>query len=333
MQLMFSNREDWRDGLRQHVLALDCSVSDPRSFQCDALIGRMCGTTVAELRVGASRLMRRAVDIDDCASASVKVVWQLAGRSRIQQGPSSARLEAGAWTICDPAREYAIDADKGAHFLLLLVPRAQCPGWLPAMQTLAACALPARGPAHIAMVALAAILREASPFDAESEATLQNSVVALIERALKIELGLRGFGAGHADRSIHLAQVQAYVLEHLADPGLNVARLAAVFGVSRRSLYNAFVPSGVTPHAFIQSAKLDRACVVLSDPALRYTPVADIARHCGFADPAHFTRAFHARHGVAPTAWRSRPRDWENPEACTNRQDDCTNWQVPVLTV
>jgi AraC family transcriptional regulator, positive regulator of tynA and feaB len=62
----------------------------------------------------------------------------------------------------------------------------------------------------------------------------------------------------------------------------------------------------VTPHAFIRSAKLDRACALLHQPAGRKNSVAGIARQCGFADPAHFSRAFHARHGVAPTAWRDQ---------------------------
>jgi AraC family transcriptional regulator, positive regulator of tynA and feaB len=176
---------------------------------------------------------------------------------------------------------------------------------LPALGSLAARALPSRGPAHIAMAALAAMLRDEALLDAQSDATLHDSIVALVQRALAIELAARGLEA-QAERTIQLAQVQAYILEHLADPGLNVGRVASVFGVSRRSVYNLFEPGGVAPHAFIQSAKLDRACELLHQPAARRNSVAGIARQCGFADPAHFSRAFHARHGVAPTAWRDQ---------------------------
>ncbi|HEX4232964.1 MAG TPA: helix-turn-helix domain-containing protein [Caldimonas sp.] len=56
----------------------------------------------------------------------------------------------------------------------------------------------------------------------------------------------------------------------------------------------------------IQNARLDRACALLEEPTASSVPVAAIARECGFSDPAHFSRAFRARHKLAPTAWRRR---------------------------
>lgn len=305
LELLFKTRDELHAGLRRYLLPLDCKVADPQSFQCHAVVARLCGNTVAEWRVDGSRLVRRAVDIGEGEGEFVKVFWQLAGRGQVRQGPNTATLEPGHWTICDPGREYAIELGKGARFLCLLMPRAQCPGWLPALGALSARALPSGGPAHIAMAALAAMLREVDCLDAESESTLHDLVVTLIARALTIELASRGLEA-QAERSPQLRHVQAYILEHLTDSALTIDRVAAVFGVSRRSLYNLFLPSGVTPHVFIQRAKLDRACALLNQPESRETSVAGIARQCGFADPAHFSRAFHARHGVAPTAWREK---------------------------
>jgi AraC-like DNA-binding protein len=111
---------------------------------------------------------------------------------------------------------------------------------------------------------------------------------------------------GRKERATELLRVVAYITEHLHDPRLNVATLARVFGVSRRNVYNIFLPSRVTPHAWIQNARLDRACALLE--ASGAGPVGAIARQCGFSDPAHFSRAFRARHRVAPTAWRHRAR-------------------------
>ena len=307
LELVFRRRDDWQDGLGRLVLPLDCSVAEPQSFQCSAVVRRLRGNTLAELRVDASRLTRRASHIDAGDADVVKVVWLLAGRSRTQQGPNSATLDVGHWTVLDPAREYALELDKGSRILLLLVPRAECPSWLPALNVLAGRALPGGGPAHIAMASLAAMLRDVVPLDVKSEATLHDSIIALIERALSIELGALGLEA-QPERSIQLPQVQNYVLEHLADTRLNVATVAAVFGVSRRNVYNIFRASGSTPHAFIQRARLDRACTLLNEPEGRRLSVASVARQCGFSDPAHFSRAFRARHGVAPTTWRGNSR-------------------------
>jgi AraC family transcriptional regulator, positive regulator of tynA and feaB len=243
VELRFRTRDDWHAGLRHYLLPLDCSVFDPHAFRCKALIVRLCGATIAELRMDASRLVRRPVDIDGAEHECVKVFWQLSGRSRFQQGPNSAVLETGNWTICDSGREYTIELERNTRCLLLLVPRPRCPQWLPALSALSARTLPAGGAAHIAMAALTAMLRDATPLDTDSETALHDSVIALIECA--------------------------------------------------------------PPHTFISDAKFNRACALLRVSASQVS-VAGVARQCGFADPAHFSRAFHARHGVAPTTWREQ---------------------------
>jgi AraC-like DNA-binding protein len=279
-------------------------VASSRAFECSAIVGRLNGNTVAQLRADESRMVRRPVDISSGRGRGhVKILWQLAGRARIEQGPHRSTLEAGTWTICDPAREYAIELDAGADFLLILMPREQCPGWIRAMNLLAAQALPAGGPAHIASAALVAMLRDIAPLDAGSEAALHDTVVLLVERALDLALQSHGL-QGEPEGSLQLRQVQAYILQHLGDHTLTVGKLATVFGVSRRSLYNLFASSELTPRAFIQNARLHRARKLLGQSNGHRVAVADVARQCGFADPAHFSRAFHERHGVAPTAWR-----------------------------
>lgn len=303
IELRFRGRDDWQAGLQRHLLALECSVADALSFDCHIVLAHLRGVTVAELRSDAAMLLRRAANAGRGEREVVKVLWQLAGRSQVQQSPNSATLQQGHWTLCDPACDYTLELGRGSRLLMVLVPRAQCPGWLPALHALAARALPMGSPGNIALAALTAMLRNPEPLDAQSEGTLHDLTMALIEQGLSHELEARGLAA-LAEQESRLPQVQAYVLEHLADPALNVGRLAAVFGMSRRSLYNLFVPSGVTPHAFIQGARLDRASALLKHPGSRHTAVAAIARQCGFVDPAHFTRAFHAHYGSAPTAWR-----------------------------
>ena len=83
LQLHFKDRNDWHAGLRQYLLPLDCSVADARAFHCSAIVGRLNGNTVAELHADESRIVRRRVDISSGQGGQlVKVLWQLAGRSR-----------------------------------------------------------------------------------------------------------------------------------------------------------------------------------------------------------------------------------------------------------
>ncbi|MDF3839874.1 AraC family transcriptional regulator [Cupriavidus basilensis] len=314
-ELRFEGCDDWQAGLERHILSYHCSVVDAKWFRCQAIVAHLYGNTVAEMRVDAARLERRAIDIDGADRTLVKVMWQLTGRSRIHQGRNNATLDAGTWAICDPGREYSLDFDKGARFLLMLLPHAQCSGWLSALGTLSAQALPACGPAHIAKTVLSAMLRDVAHLDGESERTLHESVIALVHRAVSFEMCSRGMLA-QSERSMLLTQVKAYMLEHLADHTLTVERVATVFAMSRRSLYNLFELGDVSPHVFIRNARLDRACSLLTDPTWCHAQMAHIALQCGFPDPAHFSRAFHARHGVAPSAWRELSlRAWR--EKCT----------------
>jgi AraC-like DNA-binding protein len=255
----------------------------------------------------AARLTRREAHVGCADSELVQVLWLLAGRCRVCQGPSHASLTEGGWTLVDQAREYSLQLDKGTRVLLLNVPRTACPGWLSALPLLAGAGLRNAGPAQIAVASLVAMLREAEPLDADTDAALHESVIALVGRALALEMQARGL-EGRKERATELLRVVAYITEHLHDPRLNVATLARVFGVSRRNVYNIFRPSRVTPHAWIQNARLDRACALLEESGAASVPVAAIARQCGFSDPAHFSRAFRARDRVAPTAWRHQAR-------------------------
>jgi AraC family transcriptional regulator, positive regulator of tynA and feaB len=267
------------------------------------VVAHLCGNPVAELRVDACRLSHLDAD---AAHGGVLVLWQLVGRSRVRQGADMALLEAGTWTVCDARRAFAIDFEQSARCLVILLPRAECAAWLPALDALAAHTLSALGPVHVARTVLSSLLREAAGFDGRSERALHDCVVALVAQALEVELAKRGLSA-QPKRSADFARIQAYILDHLGNKALTIERVAAAFGMSRRNLYNVFAAAGITPHAFIQDARLGHARALLSDPGWDTTPIVRIAEQCGFNDAAHFTRAFHARHGAAPRAWRSRP--------------------------
>ena len=197
--------------------------------------------------------------------------------------------------------------DKGTRVLLFLAPQELRDALLSALNALAALAMPSCGPAQIACVALAAMLREAAELDDASARTLRDAVVALLDHALETDMRARGVSM-HFGQPVNVGQLRAYVLEPIAERTLSVNKLASDFGISRRSLYNLFTATGETPHVFILHSKLERSARLLMDPALRRASIAWVARDCGFSDPAHFSRAFHAHFGKTPTLWRETGR-------------------------
>ena len=102
-----------------------------------------------------------------------------------------------------------------------------------------------------------------------------------------------------------LRELQAWVAEHLEDD-LTVARLAARVAMSERTFSRAFRrETGVTPAAWVEGLRVERARMALEDSD---AGVEIVARICGFGSVETLRRAFHRRLGVGPAAYRSRFR-------------------------
>ena len=87
----------------------------------------------------------------------------------------------------------------------------------------------------------------------------------------------------------------------LAEPW-TVDRLARVIGVSREHLTRAFIArAGVPPATWLRRRRMVMAAHLLRGG----TTVAEIARNCGFPDPAHFARIFKQHTGLNPQRFRN----------------------------
>ncbi|MBV8566519.1 MAG: AraC family transcriptional regulator [Methylobacteriaceae bacterium] len=115
---------------------------------------------------------------------------------------------------------------------------------------------------------------------------------------------LRHAGAGPAGRpgreASPIARARAYLDAHFAKD-IDLSELAAVAGLSRYYFLRAFRREiGLTPHAYLLNRRVNAARILLA----RGTPPSQAAAACGFFDQSHLTRAFKARTGVTPGAFR-----------------------------
>ena len=101
-----------------------------------------------------------------------------------------------------------------------------------------------------------------------------------------------------------LRKVDDYLRAHIGE-SLRLERLAEVAHLSLSHFCRSFkTATGIAPHQWILQARIDRARELLLQPRAR---LADVAVETGFADQAHFTRAFGRAVGQSPGAWqRSR---------------------------
>jgi transcriptional regulator GlxA family with amidase domain len=108
--------------------------------------------------------------------------------------------------------------------------------------------------------------------------------------------------AGPARRE-PLRDVQAHIAEHPA-ADLSVPALAARAYMSERNFARAFrAETGMTPAAYVEAARVERARRELETTDL---PVQAVAAACGFGTVETMRRAFGRRLGVNPAAYRER---------------------------
>jgi transcriptional regulator GlxA family with amidase domain len=100
-----------------------------------------------------------------------------------------------------------------------------------------------------------------------------------------------------------LRELQAWILDHL-DADLSVPALAARAHMSPRHFARAFAREvGITPAAYVETVRVERARQRLERGA---GSLDAVARECGFAGAETLRRAFHRRLGVAPSHYRER---------------------------
>lgn len=139
---------------------------------------------------------------------------------------------------------------------------------------------PARGRLGWATVQLVRALVTTATGDAREAAALQDSLVV---------------------------RVRAFIDDHLGDPALDPALIAAAHHVSVRHLYAQWSRAGqqAALAEWIMRRRLARARDRLADPDCRSLTITTVAHECGFADTAHFSRRFRQAYGISPRDWRA----------------------------
>ena len=85
---------------------------------------------------------------------------------------------------------------------------------------------------------------------------------------------------------------------------VSVGSLSAHFGYHPKYFQAYFkANTGVTPHRFILSVRLEHAKNLLNSTTMG---VAEVAQACGFVDPFHFSKVFHAWVGEPPREYSRR---------------------------
>jgi AraC-like DNA-binding protein len=223
-------------------------------------------------------------------------------------GPADARSACGArLEIRDLAQPFVLDALNGeaGDFLALWIPRSRVLRGFANELALHGLSLPRDLPAADIMAsALECFARHAESltldeFDAAATGLVELAASAINQR-LRTELG-PALGSPVAS----FVAIRRYIDQNIASPSLNAEKLAALFGLSRASLYRLFEPVGGVG-TYIRTARLSRAHQEIVAPQNADRRAGHIAMSLGFPSPAAFNRAFRETYGLSPKQARER---------------------------
>ncbi|TDD29588.1 helix-turn-helix domain-containing protein, partial [Kribbella turkmenica] len=135
-------------------------------------------------------------------------------------------------------------------------------------------------------------------------ADLLGSATAQLVRALLTSAADDDRRPPPAMADVLFTRITWYARQHLTDPDLTPARLAAEHNISVRYLYKLFAEQELSLEQWLITERLQGAARQLAEPANRHRSIAAVAAGWGFFDPGHFTRRFRQAHGMTPQEWR-----------------------------
>lgn len=275
----------WEDHNRSALIGLRCRMLGETPFDGTELNLQLDRMHLARVRGNAHVVERPAEVIRTSPSDSIAVYLAVLGEAFFYHEDGVLTLRPGQALICDADRPFMRGFSRGLEELAIKVPRATFRE-LTGLDEL-------RAP----------LVRDYARGDATAR-----TLARLVDRALRPDGGepvdertalhlIAGMtGRAPADPgTVHLANARVFVEDHLTDPGLNAARVAAGIGISERHLSRAFAAAGSSLPQYVLARRLERARgLLLADPR---PTIAEVAGRCGFGSVRYFSQTFRAHFG------------------------------------
>jgi AraC-like DNA-binding protein len=222
-----------------------------------------------------------------------KVAIGLHGRSVVTQHGRRVSLQPGDVTVYDTSEEYGVLSAVPFGLLVVLIPQDA----LDLTRDRVAAVAATRLVGEHARTARGALLELAA---GRGSGPAAEQAMAAVGHAVRAAPPVRL--PGRRDGEVLLARAKELIADRLADPGLTPDHVAALLGVSRRSLYDLFAAEVGPVARYVRTLRLERARDLLLAPGS--STVADVAVECGLPDPAHLSRLFRREYGVPPVRYR-----------------------------
>lgn len=247
----------------------------------------------------AARAVERTVGMGDAAAGTFKLLLQSSGEALVRHVGRRSRLTPGDMVLLDPARPFRLEMEPAYRQVVLELPRSLVLRHQPSLLGRAGARLDGAEPAHAALFrSLDVIVEKLAQLPPTQQARLQQGVLGLMGSLL----GAERLATSTAER--RFARACADLEANLTDPELSPGVLARLQGISRRRLDAICAGRGLSLERRIWQRRLERVADELQDPTQAHRSLTDVALSWVFNSVAHFSRAFRARYGQPPSAFR-----------------------------
>ena len=233
------------------------------------------------------------------------VITQLEGIRSYTQNGAGVILNSGDTTLIDSAFPWSSDGPGSDVRLYMRVPR-----WVMEDRLQTTTIPTARRISGLSTLG-ATLFHLANSLYRETDGLSQKEGTAIVEAYFDILSACVGLCKPDRDADNRTTRelclrVENFIAEHLAEPTLRPAPIAAAAGISVRHLHRLFARKGRTVGDWIRERRLEQCRNDLSDARLRDRTITDIAFHWGFSESAHFSRSFKELFGICPRVFRSQ---------------------------
>ena len=291
----------WRDIICEEYVKLDCR-NLPNDFRGELRGGGVIGDIhLSEVLADPQFVVRSRRQIAKCSESDVLISFQLEDRGLVRQNGREALLTPGSFALYDSTQPYSLTFEQRFHQLVVQMPKEVLSRHLMNPEHYTAITISGKsGLGAVLTDFIFSLARELHNVHTAPE-ELADNLVDMIAIAFSSSVMLSEVGEQSIVREYRKRRIRQYIENNLADPNLSNQEVANSQQISIRYLHKLFDDEEETVHALILNRRLERARLLLNDPAYAGHSIERIAYSTGFINAGYFARVFKKRYGVRPS--------------------------------
>ncbi|MFF2554976.1 helix-turn-helix domain-containing protein [Nocardia sp. NPDC058058] len=295
----------WKNVLSNALAPIEVSVpgNDVRGHIHQAELGPI---SVMSFHASAMQVSRTPALIGQSDPDMCKINLSIGGEGIFEQEGRESRVLPGEFVLMDLARPSHLAIERWQQISIVMFPRRLLPVHHNRIREITAVRFAADDP-YAALVASLSreLIAHLDSYDSATDARIGTAFLDLLTLAVASRVDRVATVPVETRQQAMRMRVQAFIEQHLGDPDLSPATVAAAHHISTRTLHTLFEGEDHTVAASIRHRRLENCRRDLLDSRLLDRPVAAIGARWGFRDAAAFSRAFRATYGVPPSEYRA----------------------------